>query len=86
MGDGGMVTVPVKSAAKSKINFGAVALLILGLLQMAGVHIDDTVKQNFGDAVGMIAQVFQSVILPVLIIIWRTWFNNTVTPAAGGGA
>lgn len=76
------VEVPVKSAAKSKINWGAGALLLIGIAQLGGVDISDEAKTQFGDTVGAIAQMVEAVVLPTLLIIWRTWFNNTATPGA----
>lgn len=66
-----VITVPVKSAAKSKINWTAIISAVAVLAATFGFDIPEEVQ---GDVVAAIAAVSAAV-----IVIFRTWFNNSAT-------
>lgn len=67
-----MARAPVKSAGKSKINATAIAAFITTLLTGFGLKVDEALQLMILKWVGLLA--------PVVIVVWRTWFNRTVTP------
>lgn len=74
------VTVPVKPISKSKIAWGAGIILLFGLLQFFGLDFSPEQQEQVKSTVEQIINGVTTVILPLLILIWRKWFNRTVTP------
>ena len=74
-----MATVPVKPVSKSKIAWGAGIMLLFGLLQFFGLDFSPEQQEQVKSTVEVIINGVTTVILPFLILIWRTFFNNTAT-------
>ena len=71
------VEVPVKSAAKSKINLTAAVAAIVALANAFGYVVPDTWVSTATTAI--------SILSPILIIFFRTWLTKSITPASAKG-
>lgn len=68
------VIVEEKSAWYSKINITSVITVIFTLLTAFGMPIPDELKVQILAAISAISS--------VVIIVWKTWFTTTITPAS----
>jgi len=67
-----MTTVPVKSAWRSKINGVAVASFLAAVISLFGLPISEQTQKDI--LAGL------TLAVPPIIVIFRTFFNRTVTP------
>jgi len=70
------VTVPVKDALTSKINWTQVIQLLFGVLTMAGVVVPDDLKSQILTLILVVGN--------IITIVMKTWFSASVTAQSVG--
>lgn len=80
--------VPVKPVTRSKIAWGAGVLIFFGVLSFFGIKTEPEQQEQIAtgleavmDWILVVAVPFiVKIIIPFLILVWRTFFNRSVTP------
>lgn len=85
--------VPVKPVRRSKIMWGAGVLLVFGILSYFGINVEPDQQEQIATGLDAIMDWILEVavpfivklIIPFLLMVWRAFSNNTVTPSAVNG-